>query len=189
LKNIVIFASGSGTNAQNICEQFADNPGIKVAALFCNKSNARVIERMQPFGVPVHVFNREQFADETYFMNLLAQYNPDLIVLAGFLWLMPSYLVKAYPNKIINIHPALLPKFGGKGMYGHHVHEAVKAAGEKEHGITIHFVNEKYDEGQPIFQAKFDVKEDFTVDDIQRNISALEMQYFPEAIKRVLGIE
>lgn len=188
MKNIVIFASGSGSNAQNICEQFAGRTDIKVAALFCNKPDAKVIERMQPFGVPVHVFNRTQFTDETYFTSLLSQYNPDLIVLAGFLWLMPSYLVKAYPNKIINIHPALLPKFGGKGMYGHHVHEAVKAAGEKEHGITIHFVNEKYDEGQPIFQAKFDVADGFTVEDLQLNIAALEMQYFPEAIRRVLGL-
>lgn len=187
MKNIVIFASGSGTNAQNICEQFAGHPSIKVAALFCNKPDAKVIGRMEPFGVPVHVFNRAQFNDETYFLNLLSQYNPDLIVLAGFLWLMPSYLVKAYSGKIINIHPALLPKFGGKGMYGHHVHEAVKAAGEKEHGITIHFVNEKYDEGQPIFQAKFDVAGDLTVEDLQHKISALEMEYFPEAIRRVLG--
>lgn len=185
MKNIVIFASGSGTNAQNICEQFKDHPSIKVAALFCNNPEAKVIERMKPFGVPVHVFTRAEFKNME-FLAEVNQYQPDLLVLAGFLWLIPDYLVKAFPNKIINIHPALLPKFGGKGMYGHHVHEAVLAAGEKEHGITIHFVNEKYDEGQPIFQAKFDVKQNATLEDLQQNISTLEMQYFPEAIRRVL---
>jgi phosphoribosylglycinamide formyltransferase-1 len=188
LKNIVIFASGSGTNAQNIFEQFAHHPSVKVAALFCNNPTAKVIERMKPLGVPVHVFNRDTYKSEQEFMALLQPYQADLLVLAGFLWLIPEYLVKAYPNKIINIHPALLPKFGGKGMYGHHVHEAVLAAKETEHGITIHFVNEHYDEGMPIFQAKFDVKPEYTLDDIQKQISALEMRYFPEAIKRVLGV-
>lgn len=187
MKNIVIFASGSGTNAQNICEQFASHPQIKVAALFCNNPKAQVIERMQPFSVPVHVFTRNEYQTENVFTDLLAQYKPDLIVLAGFLWLIPEYLVKSYPDKIVNIHPALLPKFGGKGMYGHHVHEAVLAAKEKEHGITIHFVNEKYDEGMPIFQAKFDVKPEYTLADIQKQIAALEMRYFPEAIKRILA--
>lgn len=143
---------------------------------------------MKPLGVPVHVFNRDTYKSEQEFMALLQPYQADLLVLAGFLWLIPEYLVKAYPNKIINIHPALLPKFGGKGMYGHHVHEAVLAAKETEHGITIHFVNEHYDEGMPIFQAKFDVKPEYTLDDIQKQISALEMRYFPEAIKRVLGV-
>jgi phosphoribosylglycinamide formyltransferase-1 len=188
LKRIVIFASGSGTNAQNICEKFAHHSNIQVAALFCNNPKAKVIERMEPFKVPVHVFNKEVFKNEQAFSALLSTYQPDLIVLAGFLWLIPDYLVKKYPNKIINIHPALLPKFGGKGMYGHHVHEAVLAAKEKEHGITIHFVNEKYDEGQPIFQAKFDVPEQATLEVLQTNIAALEMQYFPEAIQRVLGV-
>ncbi len=187
MKNIVIFASGSGTNAQNICEQFANHPNIKVAALFCNNPDAKVIERMKPFDVPVHVFNRATFKNEAEFNALLNPYNPSLIVLAGFLWLIPEYLVKQYPNKIINIHPALLPKYGGKGMYGHHVHEAVLAAKETEHGITIHFVNEKYDDGAIIFQAKFDVKPTFTLNDIQAYISALEMRHFPEAIRRVLG--
>lgn len=187
MKKVVIFASGSGSNAQNICEQFKQHPSIKVVALFCNNPEAGVIKRMEAFHVPVELFNRATFKEETQFAPLLAAYQPDLIVLAGFLWLMPSYLVKQYPNKIINIHPALLPKFGGKGMYGNHVHEAVLAAKETEHGITIHFVNEHYDEGQPIFQAKFDVKPDYTLSDLQQHISALEMRYFPEAIRRVLG--
>ena len=187
MKNIIIFASGSGTNAQNICEQFADNPNIKVAALFCNNPDAIVIKRMNQFNIPVHVFNRETFKNEQEFSTLLNQYQPSLLVLAGFLWLIPEYLVKQYPNKIINIHPALLPKFGGKGMYGHHVHEAVLETKEKEHGITIHFVNEKYDDGAIIFQAKFDVKPAFTLTDIQSYIAVLEMRHYPEAIKRVLG--
>ena len=187
MKNIVIFASGSGTNAQNICENFANHPSIKVVALFCNNPNAKVIERMKPFNIPVHVFNKATFNDSQLFNELLHPYQPDLIVLAGFLWLMPEYLVKQFPNKIINIHPALLPKFGGKGMYGEHVHQAVLAQKEKEHGITIHFVNEKYDEGATIFQAKFDVKPNYQLADIQQQIAALEMQYFPIAIKRVLG--
>jgi phosphoribosylglycinamide formyltransferase 1 len=141
---------------------------------------------MEAFGVPVQVFSREAFSDEKSFLALIGNYQPDLIVLAGFLWLIPAYLVKAYPGKIINIHPALLPKFGGRGMYGHHVHEAVLEAGEKEHGITIHFVNEKYDEGQPVFQARFEIEKGATLESIQKSISALEMRYFPEAVKRVL---
>lgn len=188
MKNIVIFASGSGTNAQNICEKFKDNTKVKVAALFCNNPKAKVIERMKQFDVPVHLFTKEDFKNEEKFKSELAQYAPDLIVLAGFLWLIPSYLVNAYPKQIINIHPALLPKFGGKGMYGHFVHEAVLKKKEKEHGITIHFVNEKYDEGSPIFQAKFEVKKTDTIEDVQKQIALLEMQYFPEAILRVLGI-
>lgn len=187
MKNIVIFASGSGTNAQNICEQFAAHPTIKVAALFCNNPNAKVIERIKPLGIPVQVFNKATFNDSQLFNKLLLPYQPDLIVLAGFLWLMPTYLVQQFPNKIINIHPALLPKHGGKGMYGQHVHEAVLAQKDTEHGITIHFVNEKYDEGAPIFQAKFDVKPTYQLADIQQQISILEMRYFPDAIKRVLG--
>ena len=187
MKNIILFASGSGTNVENICRYFQHHPTIKVAALCCNNPGAGVLERVKPFHIPVHLFNRIEFKDEQFFLPLLNQYQPDLLVLAGFLWLIPEYLVKQYPNKIINIHPALLPKFGGKGMYGHHVHEAVLAQKEKEHGITIHFVNEKYDDGTPIFQAKFNVKPHFTLADIQKNIAALEMAYFPEAIKRVLN--
>lgn len=186
MKNIILFASGSGTNVENICRYFAQHPSIRVAALCCNNPKAGVLERVKPFNIPVHLFERKTFNDATHFLPIIKQYQPDLLVLAGFLWLIPEYLVKQYPNKIINIHPALLPKFGGKGMYGHHVHEAVLAQKEKEHGITIHFVNEKYDEGTPIFQAKFTVEPHFTIDDVQKNISALEMAYFPEAIKRVL---
>ena len=157
--------------------------------MFCNNPQAGVIQRMEKLGIPVELFNKSTFQNESDFLALLQSYQPDLIVLAGFLWLIPEYLIKHYPNKIINIHPALLPKFGGKGMYGHHVHEAVLAAKEKEHGITIHFVNEKYDEGAPIFQAKFEVPAQADLATLQQQIAALEMQYFPEAIKRVLAAQ
>lgn len=186
-KHLIIFASGTGTNAENICKVFEHNPNIQVKALFCNNANAGVIDKMKPFGVPVQLFNKSDFVNEASFLELLQSYKPDLIVLAGFLWLIPAYLVNTFPRKIINIHPALLPKFGGKGMYGHHVHKAVIKAREKEHGITIHFVTEKYDEGPPIFQARFDVQDTDTEADLARKISMLEMQYFPEAIRRVLG--
>jgi phosphoribosylglycinamide formyltransferase-1 len=186
LKNIVIFASGSGTNAENIVRQFAGSDQIKVCALFCNNPKAGVIERMNKLGIPVHLFDKNHFKNEQTFLPLMQFYSPDLIVLAGFLWLMPIYLVKTFEGKIINIHPALLPKYGGKGMYGHHVHEAVLKAKEKEHGITIHYVNSQYDEGPPIVQAKFEVMPFDTLESIQKKIAALEMQYYPEVIRKIL---
>lgn len=185
-KNIILFASGNGTNAENICKAFAQHNQIEVKALFCNNPNAGVIGRMNTLGIPVHLFDKKTFQSKEIFLDYLKPYEPDLLVLAGFLWLIPPYLIEAYPQKIINIHPALLPKFGGKGMYGHHVHEAVLAAKEKEHGITIHFVNEHYDKGLPIFQAKFDVTADDNLASISKKIAQLEMTYFPEAIKRIL---
>ncbi len=188
MKNIILFASGSGTNAENIVNQFANSPSINVAALFCNNPNAGVIDRMNNRHIPVHLFDKKTFQDADKFLSILGDYKPDLIVLAGFLWLVPEYLVKQFEGKIINIHPALLPKFGGKGMYGHHVHEAVLSKGEKEHGITIHFVNEKYDDGNTIVQAKFDVMSDDTLSSIQAKIAQLEMHYYPEAIKRILHV-
>ncbi len=184
----MIFASGNGSNAQNICRYFGNNNAAKVVALFCNNPNAGVIGKMQQLEVPVVLFNKDEFNNADSFLEQLNSYNPDLIVLAGFLWLMPEYLVKQFQNRIINIHPALLPAYGGKGMYGHHVHEAVMAAKEKEHGITIHFVNEHYDEGAIIFQAKFDIDKNDNVESVSKKISALEMQYFPEAIKRLIKI-
>jgi phosphoribosylglycinamide formyltransferase-1 len=182
MKNIILFASGNGSNAENICLYFEGNTEVKVAALFCNNPDAKVIEKVSRFHIPVHVFNKKEFTDENTFLPLIEQYNPSLIVLAGFLLLVPSYLVKKYPNKIINIHPALLPKFGGKGMYGHHVHEAVLAEKEAEHGITIHFVNEHFDEGDPIAQKKFTVEQEDNLDSISKKISQLEIKYFPEVI-------
>lgn len=186
MKNIILFASGNGTNAENICICFQHNPEIKVAALFCNKSDAGVIKKMKPFNIPVHVFSKQEINDETFFLPLIQQYHPTLIVLAGFLLLMPKYLIKKFPNAIINIHPALLPKHGGKGMYGHHVHEAVLASNEKEHGITIHFVNENFDEGKPVFQKNFKVEKEDDLNSISKKIAELEMEYFPKVIEQLL---
>jgi phosphoribosylglycinamide formyltransferase-1 len=184
---IILFASGNGSNALNICHYFKNHPTIRIAALFCNNPQAGVIKKIEPLGIPVHLFSRKEFNDKDAFLPLLMRYDPSLIVLAGFLWLVPEYLVKNFSHRIINIHPALLPKYGGKGMYGMHVHQAVAKAKEKEHGITIHFVNEKYDEGQIIFQAKFDVSKGADAETLAKHISQLEMTYFPQAIERVIS--
>jgi phosphoribosylglycinamide formyltransferase-1 len=188
MKNIIIFASGSGSNAENIANYFKDNSKIKVKAVFTNNANAGVIEKMKKFGIPCVVFTKDDFINEEYFLNKIQKYHPDLIVLAGFLWLVPNYLVSAYPNKIINIHPALLPKFGGKGMYGMHVHEAVKAANETETGITIHYVNQKFDDGKIIFKEKTELSENDTPETIAQKIHVLEMENFPKVIEQVIEL-
>lgn len=187
MKNIVLFASGSGSNAENICRYFEQHPDIRVVALFCNKPGAFVLERMQKRGIPCHVFNRATFQNEAQFSEILKPYQADLLVLAGFLWLVPAWLIQQFPNKIINIHPALLPKFGGKGMHGMHVHEAVKAAGETESGITIHLVNENYDEGKTLFQASTHLIETDTPELIAEKIHRLEMDHFPAVIETFLN--
>lgn len=189
MKNIVIFASGSGTNADNICQYFAKSNEVKVVALFCNNPEAGVIPKMEKWNVPVELFTRKQLNDEQYFLPLIRQYKPDIIVLAGFLLLIPAYLVQNYPDRIINIHPALLPKFGGKGMYGHYVHEAVIAQKETEHGITIHLVNERFDDGAHLFRQSFTVTPIDTVESVARKISLLEMTHFPKVIESFLSKE
>lgn len=186
MKNIVIFASGSGSNAENIANYFKDNSNINVKAVFTNNANAGVIEKTKKFEIPCIVFTKDDFINEEYFLNKIQQYHPDLIVLAGFLWLVPNYLIEAFPNKIINIHPALLPKFGGKGMYGMHVHEAVKAANETETGITIHYVNQKFDDGKIIYRANTPLSENDTSETIAQKIHVLEMANFPNVIERIL---
>lgn len=185
-KNIILFASGNGSNAENICRYFQNHPHVKVAALFCNKPDAKVLERMIPFGVPTHVFSRAEFKDPDYFLPLLQQYQPALLVLSGFFWLLPSYLVQQLPKRIINIHPSLLPKYGGKGMYGYNIHEAVLAAGESETGISIHYVNERYDEGELIFQARTALDKNDGVDDVGAKIWNLEKEHFPKTIEKLL---
>jgi phosphoribosylglycinamide formyltransferase-1 len=189
MKKIVLFASGSGTNADNICHYFAKSEEVKVVALFCNNPQAGVIPKMEKWNVPVELFTKKELNNEEYFLPLIQQYQPDIIVLAGFLLLIPAYLVQNYPNQIMNIHPALLPKFGGKGMYGHHVHEAVIAHQEKEHGITIHIVNEQFDDGEHLFQQSFSVKPIDTVESVARKISLLEMTHFPKVIESFLSKE
>lgn len=186
MKNIIIFASGSGSNAENIAQYFTNNSNVKIQAVFTNNPQAGVLARIEKFNIPCTVFNRAEYKNETFFLNQINQFQPDLIVLAGFLWLIPAYLVNAFPNKIINIHPALLPKFGGKGMYGMNVHEAVKAANETETGITIHYVNQHFDEGEPIFQVKVALTQTDTPDTIAHKIHDLEMAHFPKVIEKLL---
>ena len=194
---IAIFASGSGTNAERIILHFQNHAFIRVALVLSNRADAFVLERAKKFNVPFRIFNRQQFpahpahlpdgqagGRETYdVLNWLKQENISHIVLAGFMWLMPEKIIQNFPDRIINIHPALLPKFGGKGMYGHLVHEAVKASGDKETGITIHLVNEKYDEGKILFQARCEVNFNDSTEQIAEKVHALEYRHFPEQIE------
>jgi len=186
MKNIAIFASGSGTNAQKIMEHFASSMEVKVSLVLVNNPEAGVIERAKKFDVPVVVFNRNQFSSTDEVVNILQNHNIDLVVLAGFLWLVPQNMVDAFPNKIINIHPALLPNYGGKGMYGDKVHNAVIESGDKESGITIHYVNDKYDEGTIIAQFKCAISSTDTPDSLAVNIHKLEHKHFPVVIEKLL---
>jgi phosphoribosylglycinamide formyltransferase 1 len=186
MKRIAIFASGSGTNAQRIIEHFANKDVAAIKLVLSNVKDAYVLERAKQLQVPAQVFTREEFYHSDKIQQILNTNNIDIIVLAGFLWLLPASLIKLFPNRIINIHPALLPKYGGKGMYGHHVHEAVITNQEKESGITIHYVNENYDEGNIIFQAKCPVKPSDTPDSLAERIHELEHKHFPLVIEEVL---
>ncbi|WP_339784370.1 MAG: phosphoribosylglycinamide formyltransferase [Imperialibacter sp.] len=181
-KNLAIFASGSGTNAENIVKHFKGNSDVGVKLILSNKKDAGVLERAKKLGIPSHVFSRPDFYENNNVLDVLKAHNVDWVVLAGFLWLIPGNLIKAFPDKIINIHPALLPKFGGKGMYGDRVHQAVIQAGEKDSGITIHLVNEKYDEGKILFQASCDIEKDETPQSLAAKIHQLEYTYFPQVI-------
>ncbi|GAB4048125.1 phosphoribosylglycinamide formyltransferase [Spirosoma litoris] len=187
LKRIVLFASGSGSNAEKIADYFAGNAEVEISLIVSNNPKAGVIDRARRLHIPVLLFDRKTFYDTNRITQLLLNQNVDLIVLAGFMWLMPADLVRAFPNKIVNIHPALLPKFGGKGMYGHFVHEAVVAAGETESGITIHYVNEHYDEGQIIFQAHCPVVPTDTPDDVAKKVQVLEHEHYPRVVAEVLA--
>jgi phosphoribosylglycinamide formyltransferase-1 len=180
---IAIFASGSGTNAEEIFKHFQHHPSAEVVLLLSNNPQAYALERAKKFGVEGRVFTRAQFRDSDEVLTWLQQKQVTHVVLAGFLWLIPANLTKAYPNHIVNIHPALLPKFGGKGMYGAHVHEAVKAAGEKETGITIHLVNEHYDEGKILFQARCPITESESPEQIAAHVHALEYAHYPRVIE------
>ncbi|MED9963035.1 MAG: phosphoribosylglycinamide formyltransferase [Bacteroidales bacterium] len=188
MKRVAVFASGSGTNFQQICEYFNQkNNDIKIELLIVNKKNAYVLERAKQLNVKSQYFNREDFYYSDRVVECLKENQIDFIVLAGFLWLIPDNILKEYPNKIINIHPALLPNYGGKGMHGHHVHEAVIAAKEPESGITIHYVNEKYDEGNIIFQAKCSITPEDTADSLAEKIHLLEKEHFPKVIDSLLS--
>ena len=184
--NIAIFASGSGTNAQRIAEYFSGNPNVNIQLILSNKADAYVMERAKMLNIPSVVFTAKEFRETTHVLEILKENEIDFIVLAGFLLLLPAYLIQAFPNKIINIHPALLPKYGGKGMYGHFVHEAVIASGDAESGISIHYVNEKYDEGNIIFQALCPVLAGDTPDTLATRIHELEYQYYPVVIEKLV---
>ncbi|MGL5682258.1 MAG: phosphoribosylglycinamide formyltransferase [Marinifilaceae bacterium] len=184
--NISIFASGSGSNAENIIRFLQNNDQISVNSVFCNNADAYVLERAKNFNVPAFVFNRNEMRNPEALLKHLKELDTDYIILAGFLWLMPAHIIEAFPNRIINIHPALLPNYGGKGMYGMNVHNAVIEAGEKESGITIHFVNEHYDSGATIFQATCPITAQDTPDTLAEKVHALEYEYFPKVIEQVI---
>ena len=186
-KRIAIFSSGSGTNAENIVRFFSNSDKAEVALILSNKPDAFVLERAAKLNINSFVFNRPDLYESNLVIKTLEKENIDLIVLAGFLWLIPSDLIKAFPNKIINIHPALLPKYGGKGMYGLKVHEKVISDGEPESGITIHYVNEKYDKGNIIFQEKCPVNRTDTPEKLANRIHTLEYQHYPRVIESVLN--
>ena len=185
MKRISIFVSGNGTNMENIADYFWEDFEVKIENVVCNNPNAYAIKRARKFGLPVRMVTKQEFNSET-FVEEMKKLNLDLIVLAGFLWKIPEALIKAFPNKIINIHPALLPKYGGKGFYGEHVHEAVIAAKETHSGITIHYVNELYDSGEIILQARVALDEKETPDSLAAKIHHLEQAYFPVTIEQLL---
>ncbi|TYA60144.1 phosphoribosylglycinamide formyltransferase [Formosa maritima] len=186
MKRIVIFASGSGTNAENLIKFFHNRDHASVIQVLTNNPHAKVLDRAKKLNVSALSFNKIAFTKTKDVLNLLKSNNPDLIILAGFLWKFPEFILKEFPNKVINIHPALLPKYGGKGMYGHFVHEAVVANKEVETGITIHFVNENYDEGAIIFQATCEVSHTDTAENVAAKIHELEMEHFPKVVDRLL---
>lgn len=185
--NVAIFASGNGTNCENIIKHFAGSEEVKIKFVLSNRSSAFALVRAQQLGVETIVVDSIQLKDESTMMDILQSHSIDYIILAGFLPIVPSYIVNSFPNHIVNIHPSLLPKFGGKGMWGHHVHEAVKAAGEAETGITIHFVNDECDSGTIIKQFKVPLSPDDTAKDIEEKVHNLEMTHFPKVLECIFS--
>ncbi|NJN26560.1 MAG: phosphoribosylglycinamide formyltransferase [Cyclobacteriaceae bacterium] len=186
--NIAIFASGNGSNAEEIINYFKDHKSVRVALILSNNPKAFVLQRAENHQIPHYVFSREHFYKSKMVDEILKLNNIDFIVLAGFMWLMPGRIVKIYSDKIINIHPALLPKYGGKGMYGHHVHEAVVQNKEKESGITIHWVNEEYDKGSIIKQVKCAISPEDSAEELASKVHQLEYEHYPKVIEQaVLG--
>lgn len=185
--NIAIFGSGNGSNAQHISEYFANNNKVNISTFIANKKDAYIIERAQKLGIPCRIFNRNDFYYTNNVVDYLKEMEIDIIVLAGFLWLIPENILQAYTQRIINIHPALLPLYGGKGMYGMNVHQTVIDNKEVESGITIHFVNDKYDEGTTIFQAKCNITPKDTAETLAQKIHLLEYEHFPKTIENVIN--
>ena len=182
--NLAVLASGSGTNAENLIKYFDEHESIRVTCVLTNNPKAGVLERACELGVESHVFDRKSFYQVEAVLNLLEDKSINVIVLAGFLWLIPTKIINYYPEKIINIHPSLLPKYGGKGMYGHHVHQAVLENGEVKSGITVHLVNEVYDQGQILFQTTCQVLKSDTPDSLANRIHQLEYEHFPKIIEQ-----
>jgi phosphoribosylglycinamide formyltransferase-1 len=186
MQRIVVFASGNGSNAEKIILHFKNSEKSNVVAVFSNNAHAKVLDIAKSHGVATFVFTKEELNEDVVLEQLNA-IQPELIVLAGFLWKFPESIIKVYPNKVINVHPALLPKYGGKGMYGKYVHEAVLKNEESETGITIHYVNEHYDEGEFIFQKAVAIEGCATADEVAAKVHALEHQYFPQVIEQLLN--
>jgi phosphoribosylglycinamide formyltransferase-1 len=186
MKNIAIFASGSGTNAQRIAEYFRDRNDIQISRIYCNNKQAFVLERAKSLNIPATLITKQIFYETNDILAKLLSDETDMIVLAGFLWLVPDKIISAYNGRIINIHPALLPKYGGKGMYGQRVHEAVIHNGETKSGISIHYVNEEYDDGQIIFQATCPVLPEDTPSSLAARIHDLEYKHYPVVIEKLL---
>lgn len=185
-KRVAIFVSGTGTNCENIIRYFAGSEVVNIALVVSNKAEAPALEKARRLGVPTEVVSKSQLSDSSFMLPLLREHDIHFIVLAGFLLMIPDYLIAAYPRRIINLHPSLLPKFGGKGMYGHRVHEAVKAAGETETGMTVHYVTGECDGGEIIAQYKTAISPEDTPEDIAAKENLLEMRYYPLVIKQVL---
>ena len=183
--DIAIFVSGNGTNCENIIRYFKNSPKIRIKLVLSNRSDAYALTRAQNLGVPTEVVNKAQLNDNQLMMDILQKNSIDFIVLAGFLPIIPDFIVNSFPNRIVNIHPSLLPKYGGKGIWGHHVHEAVKAAGETESGITIHYVNNVCDGGEIIKQVSVPLTPQDSAEDIADKVHELEMKYFPEVLERI----
>lgn len=186
MKKIAIFASGEGSNAQQLIDHFNNSKKARVALVVSNNPNAFVLERAKKAGIPALIIDKHSFINTTEVVDKLQSLKIDLIVLAGFLWLIPPALIKAFPNRIVNIHPALLPKFGGKGMYGMNVHRAVCQAGEKETGITVHYVNEHYDSGEIILQERCMLEPGDAPEAVSAKVRRLEHEHFPRAVERVI---
>ena len=185
-KNIAIFVSGSGSNCENIIKYFMNSETVTIALVLSNRADAYALTRAKKYDIPTCIMGKVDFNNENKILPLLAQYDIDFIVLAGFLLMIPNFLVKAYEHRMINLHPALLPKYGGKGMYGHHVHEAVKAAGETETGMTVHWVSDVCDGGEIIAQFSTPISPEDTPDDIAEKEHVLEMEHFPKVIEKIL---
>lgn len=183
---VAIFASGAGSNAKKIIEYFAHSSDIKIELVVCNKPGAGVLKIAENAKIPTLLLEKEAFFGGNHYISELRAHRVDFIVLAGFLWKIPAELIREWPQKIVNIHPALLPKYGGKGMYGHHVHEAVLAAGEKESGISIHYVDELYDHGQILFQARCQLSAAETPETLAQKVHQLEHEHFPQEIEKAI---